>query len=260
MSAARALSSDPVPVQASQATRVGTRRFDLGAGEGLGQVDLDGLADVVAGAGAPAAPPRRPPMKSPNIWSKMSPRPPPAEKSKPALNPPAAALLERRVAVAVVGGALLVVLQDVVGLVDFLELRLGLLVARIAVGVDTAWRACDRPSSGPPRPPPAPRPGWRSSPASPFQPFSAWRCQRRLAPAFDEARARHLMSCRPWTYQADFFFFSSTSSNSASTTLSSGLPPAPPPGRHRQPGPSHRLPARPAAPCTSPRRSSSPPG
>ena len=34
---------------------------------------------------------------------------------------------------AVVGGALLVVLQDVVGLVDFLELRLGLLVAGIAI-------------------------------------------------------------------------------------------------------------------------------
>ena len=70
----------------------------------------------------PAAPPRRPPMKSPNIWSKMSPRPPPAEKSKPALKPPAAALLEGGMAVAVVGGALLVVLQDVVGLVDLLEL------------------------------------------------------------------------------------------------------------------------------------------
>src|SRR5258705_3204937 len=45
------------------------------------------------------------------------------------------ALLEGRVAEAVVGGALLLVLQDVVGLVDFLELRLALLVAGIAIGV-----------------------------------------------------------------------------------------------------------------------------
>ena len=36
---------------------------------------------------------------------------------------------------AVIGGALLIVLQDVIGFVDFLELRFGLLVARIAVGV-----------------------------------------------------------------------------------------------------------------------------
>ena len=36
---------------------------------------------------------------------------------------------------AVVGGALLLVLQDVVGLVDFLELCLAVLVAGIAVGV-----------------------------------------------------------------------------------------------------------------------------
>ena len=50
--------------------------------------------------------------------------------------PAAAALLERRMAEAIVGAALLVVLQDVVGLVDFLEARLGLLVAGIAVGME----------------------------------------------------------------------------------------------------------------------------
>src|SRR5690606_19936827 len=43
--------------------------------------------------------------------------------------------LERGMAVLVVGRALLVVLEDVVGLVDFLELLLGLLVARIAIRV-----------------------------------------------------------------------------------------------------------------------------
>ena len=36
-------------------TRVGTRSVRLGAGEGFGQLDLDGLADVVAGAGATGA-------------------------------------------------------------------------------------------------------------------------------------------------------------------------------------------------------------
>ena len=47
----------------------------------------------------------------------------------------AAALLERGMAEAVVGGALVGVLEDVVGLVDFLELVLAVLVAGIAVRV-----------------------------------------------------------------------------------------------------------------------------
>src|SRR6185312_5570324 len=47
----------------------------------------------------------------------------------------AAAILERGVAEAVIGGALLLVLQNVVGLVDVLEGLLGLLVPGIAVGV-----------------------------------------------------------------------------------------------------------------------------
>ena len=47
----------------------------------------------------------------------------------------AAAVLERGMAEPVIGGALLIVLQDVVGLVDFLEFLLGRLVARIAVRV-----------------------------------------------------------------------------------------------------------------------------
>ena len=123
-----------MPLQASQvdARRHPQRR--LGAGEGLGQVDLDAVADV--GAAARPRPPRRrpPPMKSPNIWSKMSPMPPPAKVEAAA--GAAAALLEGGVAVAVVGGALLLVLQHVVGFVDLLELRLGLLVARIAVRVE----------------------------------------------------------------------------------------------------------------------------
>ena len=45
------------------------------------------------------------------------------------------ALLERGVAEPVIGRTLLLVLQDVVGLVDFLELALGLRITRIAVRV-----------------------------------------------------------------------------------------------------------------------------
>ncbi len=48
---------------------------------------------------------------------------------------PGAAVLERRVTEAVVGSALLLVLQDVVGLVDLLEMVLAILVAGIAIGV-----------------------------------------------------------------------------------------------------------------------------
>ena len=47
-----------------------------------------------------------------------------------------AAILERGVAEAVIGGALLGVLQRVVGLVDFLELVLGVGIARIAVRME----------------------------------------------------------------------------------------------------------------------------
>ena len=73
-------------------------------------------------------------MNSPNIWSKISPSPAPWPKSKPLAPAPGTALLEGGVAEAVVGGALRV-LQDVVGLVEFLEPGLGLLVARVAVRV-----------------------------------------------------------------------------------------------------------------------------
>ena len=46
-----------------------------------------------------------------------------------------AALLEGGMAETVVGGALLIVLQDVIGLADFLEFLLGVLVPRVAVRV-----------------------------------------------------------------------------------------------------------------------------
>jgi hypothetical protein len=63
--------------------------------------------------------------------SEKEPKPPASKAATPA----AKATLERRVAEAIIGGALLRILQAVIGLVDFLELRLGLLVARIAIRV-----------------------------------------------------------------------------------------------------------------------------
>ena len=48
---------------------------------------------------------------------------------------PAPALLEGGMAEAVIGGALVLVGEGLIGLVDFLELDLGLLVARVAVGM-----------------------------------------------------------------------------------------------------------------------------
>src|SRR5262249_44566261 len=46
-----------------------------------------------------------------------------------------AALFERGVTEPVISGTLLLVLQDIVGLVDFLETMLAILVAGIAIGV-----------------------------------------------------------------------------------------------------------------------------
>src|SRR6202035_4923644 len=45
------------------------------------------------------------------------------------------ALLERGMAIAIIGGALVRVFEDLVGLVDFLEAMLGVLVAGIAIGM-----------------------------------------------------------------------------------------------------------------------------
>ena len=45
---------------------------------------------------------------------------------------------------AVIGGPLLRVLQDVVGLVDFLELGLGRLVAGIGIGMELLGELADR--------------------------------------------------------------------------------------------------------------------
>ena len=53
----------------------------------------------------------------------------------------AAAIFKSLMAVTIIGRALLFILQDVVGLVDFLEALLGLVVARIAVGMQLLGEA-----------------------------------------------------------------------------------------------------------------------
>ena len=64
------------------------------------------------------------------------------EAAKPSFMP--AALLEGGMAVAVVGGALLAVRQMLVGLVELLEARLGLVVAGMAVGMALHRRLAER--------------------------------------------------------------------------------------------------------------------
>ncbi len=192
-------------------------QVDLGAGEGIDQVDLDLCAQVRAGAACGCRRARRPPMNSPNIWSKMSPRPPSW------LNPAAAAaVLERRVAVAVVGGALLVVTQDLVGLADFLELRLGGLVARVAVRVvlHRLLAVCPLQVVG-------------RGLARAFQQRVVILLCQFSSPSGKRAEGRHPRPGRGPeapdpvhdSPQADFLC-SSTSSNSASTTFSPALPAA----------------------------------
>ena len=56
-----------------------------------------------------------------------------SEKSAAEAGPPPPPLLEGGMAEAVVGGALLRVREHLIGLVEFLELDLGVLVARVAV-------------------------------------------------------------------------------------------------------------------------------
>ena len=67
--------------------------------------------------------------------------------AKSAPKPPAGAgpaMLEGGVAEAVIGGALVGVLEDLVGLVDFLEAMLAALVARIAIGMPLHGELAER--------------------------------------------------------------------------------------------------------------------
>ena len=121
----------PEPEQASQVTEVGMRTCAVLPAIGLLERDLHVVAQVRAAlAPAAAAPPA---AHAEQVFEDV--REGRGEVGAEAVALPAAALLERRVAEAVIGGALLPVLQDVIGLVDLLELVLAFLVAGIAVGV-----------------------------------------------------------------------------------------------------------------------------
>src|SRR5262249_52431205 len=129
---------------------------------------------------------------------------------------PAHALLERRVAEAIVSRTLLVVLQDVIGFVDFLELDLGGVVAGVAVGMafhrQLAVAGLQLGGGGA---------------------LLAAECLVVAALAHGEtithaslkkepgAATRRALFVWPGGYAAPFLFSSSTSENSASTTLSS---------------------------------------
>ena len=99
--------------------------------EGFLDRDFEVVAQIAAaavGAGIAATAAHGPEHLLENVGE------PAREAAKPA-GAAHAALLERRVAKAVVCGALLLILKDVVGLVDILEFLLGGLVSRITVGV-----------------------------------------------------------------------------------------------------------------------------
>ena len=136
VSAERLLSSEPDPLQASQATRVATRRSTLVPANASARSISDRLAEIVAGAGTRAATTAAAHEIAEHLIENVV--QPAARREIEAAREAAraAALLEGRVPVAIIGGALLVVLQDVVGLVDLLETPLGLLVAGIAVGME----------------------------------------------------------------------------------------------------------------------------
>ncbi len=105
----------------------------LATGERLREVDFHRLTDVGAGPGAPATAPPTHDVAEHLVEDAAQ----IALGEIEALRETAAtvALLERRVAVTIVGAALLVVLQDVVRLIQFLEFGFGRGVARVAVRV-----------------------------------------------------------------------------------------------------------------------------
>ena len=133
------------PSRDSQVTLVGTSTSTVLPAIGLLERDLEVVAEVGA---ALAAAERRPPP--PEVAEELvedvgeggeagaAPR---RRRSR--------RLLEGLMAEAVVGGALLRVLQDLVGFVDFLELQLGGAGRRRCGRDGAAWRACGRRPSAP---------------------------------------------------------------------------------------------------------------
>ncbi len=114
----------------------GEAQADFRAGERLGEVDLDGVAEIVAGPGTAAATTAATAISheiTEHLVEDVAQAAGAGEIEAAAER--SATLLECGMAVTVVGGALLVVFQDFVSFADFLEPALGLLVARIAVRV-----------------------------------------------------------------------------------------------------------------------------
>ena len=101
----------------------------FGAGEGFLQGDFHRLLDVVALARAPSVAGHL----AEHLFEDIA-QPAAGVEIEPG-RLPAAALFERGMAEPVVGGALLIVLQNVVCLTEVLEFRLGLFVPRIAIRV-----------------------------------------------------------------------------------------------------------------------------
>src|SRR5690242_10688533 len=134
----------------------------------------------------------------------------------------AASILKRGMTEAVIGGALLIVLQDVIGFVDFLEFDFGGVIAGIAVGVQLHRHLAIG--------------GFQLGRAGAFfaaQSFVVTTLHRptrkNIRPLRfpEEGGSLHFnMPCKSWLapspglYAAPFFSSSSTSENSASTTLS----------------------------------------
>ena len=122
----------PVPEQASQVTEVGMRHLRGLALEGLLEPDLHIVAQIGAALAAGRAAAAAPAAHAEHILENIGEGG--AEIGAEA-GPAAAALLEGGMAETVIGGALVAVLEHLIGLVDFLELVLALGVARIAVRV-----------------------------------------------------------------------------------------------------------------------------
>ena len=121
----------PEPEQASQVTEVGSRTCAV-----LPAKASSSVISMLKRRSAPRSRPERALARAAHAEDALEDvgegR---AEIGAEAVRAAADALLEGGVAEAVVGGALVAVLQDVIGLVDFLELGLAILVAGIAVGM-----------------------------------------------------------------------------------------------------------------------------
>ena len=111
--------------------------LDLGAaaGEGLFQGDFQIVAQILAAIG-PLAPAHAAHHLAEQVFKDVAEAAEIAERIAAARAGAAHSPLEGAMAEAVIGGALLIVLQDVIGFVDFLELDLGGVVVRILVRVE----------------------------------------------------------------------------------------------------------------------------